>query len=185
MRGRWMSGGPHPRGAAGPHRLSCLTGRVLTRHPRKATRQVCQRPAAQSNPVRATDPGRPPPGRRRDPGRVDTLAWGRAVGPDAFAAGPTFTSPQDLGDLARADGAATLADGETEALLHGDRLDQLNSHLGVVARHDHLGALGQRDDAGDVGGPEVELRTVVPVSYTHLRAHETRHDLVCRLLLEK
>src|SRR5450756_30843 len=22
----------------------------------------------------------------------------------------------------------------------------------------------------------------VPVSYTHLRAHETRHDLVCRLL---
>ena len=27
--------------------------------------------------------------------------------------------------------------------------------------------------------------TQAPVSYTHLRAHETRHDLVCRLLLEK
>ena len=27
--------------------------------------------------------------------------------------------------------------------------------------------------------------TVVPVSYTHLRAHETVLDLVCRLLLEK
>src|SRR5450756_2707452 len=26
---------------------------------------------------------------------------------------------------------------------------------------------------------------VETVSYTHLRAHETRHDLVCRLLLEK
>ena len=26
---------------------------------------------------------------------------------------------------------------------------------------------------------------VEPVSYTHLRAHETREDLVCRLLLEK
>src|SRR5450756_1737501 len=26
---------------------------------------------------------------------------------------------------------------------------------------------------------------LTPVSYTHLRAHETRHDLVCRLLLEK
>ena len=25
----------------------------------------------------------------------------------------------------------------------------------------------------------------LPVSYTHLRAHETRHDIVCRLLLEK
>src|SRR5665648_102578 len=27
--------------------------------------------------------------------------------------------------------------------------------------------------------------SVEAVSYTHLRAHETRHDLVCRLLLEK
>src|SRR5450759_3858034 len=26
---------------------------------------------------------------------------------------------------------------------------------------------------------------MLAVSYTHLRAHETRHDLVCRLLLEK
>src|SRR5450756_2766135 len=26
---------------------------------------------------------------------------------------------------------------------------------------------------------------MVSVSYTHLRAHETRHDIVCRLLLEK
>ena len=28
-------------------------------------------------------------------------------------------------------------------------------------------------------------RETVPVSYTHLRAHETVLDLVCRLLLEK
>src|SRR5450756_1432749 len=28
-------------------------------------------------------------------------------------------------------------------------------------------------------------RMLTAVSYTHLRAHETRHDLVCRLLLEK
>ena len=27
--------------------------------------------------------------------------------------------------------------------------------------------------------------SIIAVSYTHLRAHETRHDLVCRLLLEK
>src|SRR5450756_2880119 len=33
------------------------------------------------------------------------------------------------------------------------------------------------------GWPRWVLRK--PVSYTHLRAHETRHDLVCRLLLEK
>src|SRR5450756_3063272 len=30
-----------------------------------------------------------------------------------------------------------------------------------------------------------ETKTMFPVSYTHLRAHETRHDIVCRLLLEK
>src|SRR5450756_1104426 len=29
------------------------------------------------------------------------------------------------------------------------------------------------------------INKIIPVSYTHLRAHETRHDLVCRLLLEK
>ena len=32
---------------------------------------------------------------------------------------------------------------------------------------------------------EIENKKKDPVSYTHLRAHETRHDLVCRLLLEK
>src|SRR5450756_2896839 len=39
------------------------------------------------------------------------------------------------------------------------------------------------------GAPELNanFRRMVrdAVSYTHLRAHETRHDLVCRLLLEK
>src|SRR5450756_140626 len=42
---------------------------------------------------------------------------------------------------------------------------------------------------GALGGtrtPTILLTaTSRPVSYTHLRAHETRHDLVCRLLLEK
>src|SRR5450756_1260 len=33
-------------------------------------------------------------------------------------------------------------------------------------------------------GVELPIRFVA-VSYTHLRAHETRHDLVCRLLLDK
>nr|WP_245921203.1 PKD domain-containing protein [Brachybacterium timonense] len=31
----------------------------------------------------------------------------------------------------------------------------------------------------------VPLYSASPASYTHLRAHETRHELVCRLLLEK
>ena len=43
-------------------------------------------------------------------------------------------------------------------------------------------------DAGKLFGV-FEIRnaveTVLPVSYTHLRAHETGRNLVCRLLLEK
>eukprot|EP00657_Telonema_sp_P-1_P000691 TRINITY_DN11336_c0_g1_i1.p1 TRINITY_DN11336_c0_g1~~TRINITY_DN11336_c0_g1_i1.p1 ORF type:complete len:205 (+),score=55.75 TRINITY_DN11336_c0_g1_i1:3-617(+) len=34
-------------------------------------------------------------------------------------------------------------------------------------------------------GKTVESLALIPVSYTHLRAHETVLDLVCRLLLEK
>src|SRR5450756_749214 len=44
-------------------------------------------------------------------------------------------------------------------------------------------------DADHAAGPllrdELDGQGSEPVSYTHLRAHETRHDLVCRLLLEK
>ena len=41
-------------------------------------------------------------------------------------------------------------------------------------------AFAQREKIGlTIVGPEA------PVSYTHLRAHETVLDLVCRLLLEK
>src|SRR5450756_2901636 len=39
-----------------------------------------------------------------------------------------------------------------------------------------------REEPGRVPPPR---RDGEAVSYTHLRAHETRHDLVCRLLLEK
>src|SRR5450756_1965175 len=51
-------------------------------------------------------------------------------------------------------------------LLEGDRRG--------LSRNTAPAVLGAQD------GERVE-----PVSYTHLRAHETRHDLVCRLLLEK
>jgi len=48
-------------------------------------------------------------------------------------------------------------------------------------------------DAGEIDPWFIDLKTMEhvvgdyanSVSYTHLRAHETRHDLVCRLLLEK
>src|SRR5450756_2900644 len=50
----------------------------------------------------------------------------------------------------------------------------------------------QQDGWTGTRSPEPSARRIMrrlkqdrrPVSYTHLRAHETRHDLVCRLLLE-
>src|ERR1700719_3663540 len=65
-----------------------------------------------------------------------------------------------LGGDARADGAATLTDGEAHLLFDRDRSDQLDLHRDVVARHHHLGAFGQLDLTGYVGGPHVELRAV-------------------------
>src|SRR5659263_370447 len=94
----------------------------------------------------------------------------------------------------------------------GDHADprlahQVAEHLGLPRREGH-GAIRQHD-VGDVTEPRHHLgvevaesraepggerradgglprtRRTDAVSYTHLRAHETRHDLVCRLLLEK
>ena len=55
--------------------------------------------------------------------------------------------------------------------------------------------IGPRHDVSSTAGAEtfdhffqnanVQLHGFRPVSYTHLRAHETVLDLVCRLLLEK
>src|SRR6202453_5216984 len=68
---------------------------------------------------------------------------------------------KNLGDAPGADGPAAFANRELQAILHGDRLDQLDLHVGPVARHDHLGALGEGHHAGHVRGTEVELRPVV------------------------
>src|SRR5205085_10322686 len=77
-----------------------------------------------------------------------------------FWRGPSGTETfllQDLGDAPGSHRAPTLADGEAKALVHGDRLAELDGHGRVVAGHDHLGALGQSDRPRDVGGAEVEL----------------------------
>ena len=67
----------------------------------------------------------------------------------------------DGDDDAGTDGTATLTDSETQTVLDSDGGDQLDLHVDVIAGHAHLGALGQGDDAGHVGGTEVELGTIV------------------------
>src|SRR3954449_10083076 len=94
----------------------------------------------------------------RRPGRMSLqLSNPPGGGVGAGGAPPGESLLDDLGDDSRADGAATLADGEPQTLVHGDRLDQLDRHLDVVARHHHLRPLGEVGDPGHVGGPEVEL----------------------------
>src|SRR3954462_5960196 len=97
----------------------------------------------------------------RRPGRMSLQLSNPPVGGVGRVEDPPRESLlDDLGDDSRADGAATLADGEPQTLVHGDRLDQLDRHLDVVARHHHLGPLGEVGDPGHVGGPEVELGPV-------------------------
>src|SRR3954447_9872780 len=110
-----------------------------------------------------------------DPVRIVLLVLARRVGPLlALGAGELDRRPRfdpghrsslldDADDGAGTDGPATLADGEALADLEGDRGDELDAHLDVVAGHDHLGALGQADRDRDVGRPEVELRPVAVV----------------------
>ena len=67
----------------------------------------------------------------------------------------------DLGDNARTNGTAAFTDSETQALFDGNRSDQFHIHFDVIARHAHLGAFRQGDDASNVSGTEIELRTIV------------------------
>src|SRR5687767_7721190 len=84
----------------------------------------------------------------------------RTGGGQTLLSVPTSSLLENVRDRAGAHRAAALADGETETFLHRDRRDQVDGQRGVVARHDHLGALGELRGAGDVGRTEVELRTV-------------------------
>ena len=82
--------------------------------------------------------------------------------PADYSAGPYYWQlvAQNGGDNAGADGTAAFTDSEAEAFLAGDGGDQSDLHVDVVAGHDHLNAFGQLDVAGNVGGAEVELRTI-------------------------
>src|SRR5678810_1005247 len=73
-----------------------------------------------------------------------------------------------------------------EAILEAS--EDLMTELVVLATHGRTGV--KRLVIGNVAEKIVRhapcpVLTVKPVSYTHLRAHETGRNLVCRLLLEK
>ena len=71
--------------------------------------------------------------------------------------------------------------------------DHMHAPMGIASLEQGLHVYGQKPLTHDVYESrrlakialEKKRVTQMAVSYTHLRAHETRHDLVCRLLLEK
>ena len=69
----------------------------------------------------------------------------------------------------------TTIDGRQRKITNG------NGHM-TTYTYDDLGRLVQ---VVEPAGGMTMTYTYTPVSYTHLRAHETVLDLVCRLLLEK
>src|SRR4051812_5151257 len=75
------------------------------------------------------------------PGGLDPTTGQKAGGPVPNGTGPPDVNwlLRDRGDAPRTNGAAALTDREPETFLHGDRLDQLDRHVGVVTGHDHLG----------------------------------------------
>src|SRR5450756_2646033 len=60
-------------------------------------------------------------------------------------------------------------------------VESLREHYALTLKH----WVRRLEEHSEEALRQVDERTyrVWPVSYTHLRAHETRHDLVCRLLL--
>src|SRR5450756_2777764 len=62
----------------------------------------------------------------------------------------------------------------------------VRGHLSAKVTAGAVAKFGASWTSASVPGPAGALAWITgSVSYTHLRAHETRHDLVCRLLLEK
>lgn len=66
----------------------------------------------------------------------------------------------DLAHNAGTNGSAAFADSEAQTLFAGDRSDKLNSEGDVVAGTAHLNTLRKLDNTGNVGGSEIELRSV-------------------------
>src|SRR5438067_5679005 len=55
---------------------------------------------------------------------------------------------------------SAFTDREPESVFQRDRSPERDLEVDVITRHDHLAALGQLHVTSDIGGPDVELRTV-------------------------
>src|SRR5215510_14938018 len=70
---------------------------------------------------------------------------------------PSLQLLDDLGHDTRADGLTAFADREFQSFIHGDRRNQVDLYIAIVAGHNPFGALGKLYYSRDIGSPEVEL----------------------------
>src|SRR5450759_5815115 len=96
----------------------------------------------------------------------------------ATPSGAACAVPGSAGIIGQEGPGGRGADGRTGAASEPTQGRRAACRRGRRVRRDGLAGVRWGPFAG-------RRRWHVPVSYTHLRAHETRHDLVCRLLLEK
>lgn len=68
---------------------------------------------------------------------------------------------KDFADGAGADGTSTFTDGELGSLFHSDWVNEFNGQFNIITRHNHVDASWESNNTSDIGGTEVELRTVV------------------------
>ena len=85
---------------------------------------------------------------------------------------------EELQAVAEENGLPRFAAKQIASWLYEKRIDHIAGMSNLSLKHREL--LSQRYDIGR----EAPVQSL-PVSYTHLRAHETGRNLVCRLLLEK
>src|SRR5436190_10765643 len=71
-----------------------------------------------------------------------------------------FSLFNNFGHSTGTDRSSTLSDREAEAFFHCDRSNELDLHLDIVARHDHLDACRKVCNSCHVSCTEVELRAV-------------------------
>src|SRR5450756_2906447 len=89
-----------------------------------------------------------------------------------------------------------LFDVDGHTLVRGGMRNRISVVVHENVQRSILKMVGDKDKAPGNGHADLGKRhqkapfrsnahPIATVSYTHLRAHETRHDIVCRLLLEK
>src|SRR5665213_2212414 len=127
------------------------------------------------------------------PGAVGVRHEDGAAREPGAGSGPASKS-DSLALLRRADEAGRAAGGaisQVQAGYGGSKRQVLIANSeGLLARDEQVRtrfsvSCVAEGDTGLQTGFESAARTVGSVSYTHLRAHETGRNLVCRLLLEK